>query len=261
MRALYIASTGMAAQERNVEVISNNIANLRTTGYKKQRTEFQDLLYQQLRRAGSQSSDAGTILPVGVEIGSGVRTAATSRITSPAGVAPTDKELDVAIRGEGYFAVTLPDGGTAYTRDGSFERSPQGTIVTVDGYEVQPGITIPEDAHDISINASGVVEAYIGTSGTPTELGQIQLSSFVNPAGLRSRGQNLFLETAASGAPQTGNPGADGMGDVLQGYLEMSNVNAVTEISDMISAQRAYEMNARVISGADEMMRATSNLT
>ncbi len=261
MRALYIASTGMAAQERNVEVISNNIANMRTTGYKKQRAEFQDLLYQQLRRAGAQTSDAGNIQPVGVEIGSGVRTAATSRITSQGSPVPTEKELDLAVRGEGYFAITKPDGSTAYTRDGSFERSADGTIVTVDGYEVQPGITIPEDARDISINASGVVEAYIGAAAVPTELGQIQLATFVNPAGLKSDGQNLFSETPASGAPLASNPGADGVGDVLQGYLEMSNVNAVTEISDMISAQRAYEMNARVISGADEMMRATSNLT
>lgn len=261
MRALYIASTGMAAQERNVEVISNNIANLRTTGYKKQRAEFQDLLYQQLRRAGAQTSDAGNIQPVGVEIGSGVRTAATSRITSQGSVAPTEKELDLAVRGEGYFAISMPDGSTAYTRDGSFERSAEGTIVTVDGYELQPGITIPEDARDISINASGVVEAYIGSASIPTELGQVQLTTFVNPAGLKSNGQNLFSETPASGAPLANNPGANGVGDVLQGYLEMSNVDAVTEISDMISAQRAYEMNARVISGADEMMRATSNLT
>ncbi|MBU1176584.1 MAG: flagellar basal-body rod protein FlgG [Alphaproteobacteria bacterium] len=261
MRALYIASTGMAAQERNVEVISNNIANMRTTGYKKQRAEFQDLLYQQLRRAGSQSSDAGTIVPVGVEIGSGVRTAATSRVTSQGSVVPTEKELDLAIRGEGYFVITLPDGRTAYTRDGSFERSATGEIVTVDGYTVQPGIVIPEDARDIAINASGVVEAYIGTESTPTELGQVQLATFVNTAGLASIGENLFSETPASGAPQTGMPGTNGVGDLLQSYLEMSNVNAVTEIADMISAQRAYEMNARVISGADEMLRATANLT
>lgn len=261
MRALYIASTGMAAQERNVEVISNNIANMRTTGYKKQRAEFQDLLYQQLRRAGSQSSDAGTIVPVGVEIGSGVRTAATSRITSQGSVVPTEKELDLAVRGEGYFSVTLPDGRTAYTRDGSLERSATGEIVTVDGYSVQPGIVIPEDARDVSINANGVVEAYVGTATVPTELGQIQLATFVNNAGLESIGQNLFVETPASGAPQTGTPGTNGVGDLLQGYLEMSNVNAVTEIADMISAQRAYEMNARVISGADEMLRATANLT
>ncbi len=261
MRALYIASTGMAAQERNVEVISNNIANMRTTGYKKQRAEFQDLLYQELRRAGSQSSDSGTIVPVGVEIGSGVRTAATSRIASQGSVTATEKELDLAIRGEGYFAITMPDGGTAYTRDGSFERNGEGTIVTADGYEVQPGITIPSDARDLSINASGVVEAYLGSDSTPTELGQIQLSTFVNPAGLQSMGENLFTETPASGSPQAGNPGSEGVGDLLQGYLELSNVNAVTEIADMISAQRAYEMNARVISGADEMMQATANLT
>ena len=218
-------------------------------------------MYQQLRRAGSQSSDAGNIVPVGVEIGSGVRTAATTRITSQGTPNPTDKELDLAVRGEGYFAVTLPDGRTAYTRDGSFERSAEGAIITVDGYELQPGITIPVDARDVSINSNGVVEAYVGASTTPTELGQIQLSTFANTAGLESMGQNLFLETPASGAAQTGTPGLNGVGDLLQGYLEMANVNSVTEIADMISAQRAYEMNARVISGADQMMQATTNLT
>jgi len=260
MQALYIASTGMAAQEHNVEVISNNIANMRTTGYKKQRAEFQDLLYQQLRRAGATTSDNGTMVPVGLEIGSGVRIAATSRVMSQGSVSPTEKDLDLAIRGNGYFAIDMPDGRTGYTRDGSFERDGTGQLVTVDGYTVQPGIVIPSTAHDISINSTGVVEAFLNNDSTPTELGQIQIARFVNPGGLQALGDNLFTETDASGSAQLVNPGSDGNGDLLQGYLELANVNPVTEISDLISAQRAYEMNARIISGADEMLSATANL-
>jgi flagellar basal-body rod protein FlgG len=260
MKALYIASTGMAAQERNVEVISNNIANMRTTGYKKQRAEFQDLLYQTLRRAGSSTSDQGTMVPAGIEIGSGVKTAATPRVMSQGTVSPTEKELDVAIRGEGFFAIQMPDGTTTYTRDGSFERSPEGEIVTVDGYTVQPGITLPDGATGVSISADGLVEAFLPGATAPTQMGQLQISRFVNKAGLESVGDNLFRETASSGPAQTGTPNQDGMGNLMQGYLEMSNVNAVTEIADLIAAQRAYEMNARVISGADQMLQATSQL-
>jgi flagellar basal-body rod protein FlgG len=260
MKALYIASTGMAAQERNVEIISNNIANMRTTGYKRQRAEFQDLLYQAYRRAGSTTSDQGTQAPVGIEIGSGVKTAATPRIMSQGTVTPTEKELDVAIRGEGFFAVQLPDGRTGYTRDGSFERDSSGLLVNVDGYQIQPGITIPQEANSLSISADGIVQAYIGTDSTPTDLGQIQVYRFVNKEGLESIGDNNFVATAASGAAQGGVPNTDGMGARLQGYLESANVNPVTEIADLIAAQRAYEMNARVISGADEMLQATSQL-
>jgi len=260
MKALYIASTGMAAQERNVEVISNNIANMRTTGYKKQRAEFQDLLYQQVRRAGSQTSETGTMVPVGVEIGSGVRTAATTRLMSTGDMIPTEKELDLAISGQGFFVIQHPDGRTAYTRDGAFERDPDGQMVTVDGYQVQPGIVIPENARDISISGDGIVEAYLGTDTAPTELGQMQIANFVNPAGLQSIGNNLYLETPASGGAQISVAADDGLGSLLQGYLELSNVNSVTEISDLIAAQRAYEMNARVISGADEMLSSVSNL-
>jgi flagellar basal-body rod protein FlgG len=260
MKALYIASTGMSAQERNVEVISNNIANMRTTGFKRQRAEFQDLLYQQMRRAGSQTSDAGTMVPVGLEIGSGVKTVATPRIMSQGNVVPTEKELDVAVRGEGYFLVSLPDGRTGYTRDGTFERDGAGRIVNANGYAIEPGIVVPDGANQISISASGMVEAYIGTANTPTQLGQLQLARFANKAGLEAIGDNLFVETGSSGPAQTGVPNQDGMGNLLQGYLESANVNAVTEIADLIAAQRAYEMNARVISGADEMLSATSNL-
>ncbi len=260
MKALYIASTGMAAQERNVEIISNNIANMRTTGYKKQRAEFQDLLYQQLRRAGATTSDAGTQVPVGIEIGSGVKTAATPRVMSQGTISPTEKELDVAIQGEGYLAVQLPDGRTGYTRDGSLDRSSDGLLVNVDGYQVQPGITIPENANQISISADGTVQAFIGTDTTPTQLGQLQLYRFVNKEGLESVGNNNFVETASSGAAQAGTPNTDGMGSLQQGYLEEANVNPVTEISDLIAAQRAYEMNARVISGADEMLQSVSQM-
>ena len=260
MKALYIASTGMSAQERNVEVISNNIANMRTTGFKKQRAEFQDLLYQSYRRAGAQTSDQGTIVPVGIEIGSGVKTAATPRVMSQGSVVPTEKDLDIAIRGEGFFVVQLPDGRTAYTRDGSFERDNTGQLVNVNGYTIQPGIAIPDGANSVSIGSNGTVEAFLNTDTEPTQLGQIQLARFVNKAGLESIGDNMFVETGSSGPAQLGLPDADGMGNVMQGYLEMANVNAVTEIADLIAAQRAYEMNARVISGADEMMAATSQM-
>jgi len=260
MKALYIASTGMAAQERNVEVISNNIANMRTTGFKRQRAEFQDLLYQAYRRAGSQTSDQGPLAPAGIEVGSGVRTVATPRIMSQGSVAATEKDMDIAVRGEGFFMIQLPDGRTAYTRDGSFERDDTGQLVNVNGYQVQPGITIPDNATDLSISADGIVEAKLPGQTVATQLGQLQLARFVNKAGLESAGDNLFLETAASGAPQIGTPNVDGTGNLMQGYLEASNVNSVTEIADLIAAQRAYEMNARVISGADEMMQSTTQM-
>jgi len=260
MRALHTAATGMMAQELNVQVISNNIANMRTTGYKRQRAEFQDLLYQEYRRAGSTTSDSGTQLPVGIEVGSGVRIAATPRVMSQGSVVASDKDLDLAIQGEGYFQITMPDGTTGYTRDGSFERDGTGKLTTVDGYEVQPGITIPDNANSISISPDGIVSALVGTDTTPTQLGQLQLARFVNKGGLASAGNNMFTETPASGPAQQGVPNADGMGNIMQSYLEDSNVNAVTEISDLIAAQRAYEMNARVVTGADEMLQTTSQM-
>ena len=261
MKALTIAATGMMAQELNVEVISNNIANMRTTGFKRQRAEFQDLLYTNLRRAGSSSSDSGTLVPSGIQVGSGVKTGATYRIASQGPVLQTDKELDVAVRGEGYFRISMPDGRTAYTRDGSFALDANGTIVNIDGYTVAPGITIPQNSRDISINGEGTVEAYVGNDATPRSLGQIQIARFVNKAGLDAIGDNLFLETAASGSPQVGNPASAGFGNLLQRHLEQANVNAVSEISDLIAAQRAYEMNARIIRAADEMMSATANIS
>lgn len=260
MRALYTAATGMMAQETNVEIISNNIANMRTTGYKKQRVDFQDLLYQTLRRAGTTTSDTGTVAPVGVEIGSGVRTAATPRIMSQGGVAPTDKDYDVAIRGEGFFRIELPDGRIAYTRDGSFELDPNGILSTVDGYPVEGGITVPPDATNFSINSEGLVQVMLPGQAAPQDIGQIQLSRFVNKSGLESIGENLFVETEGSGTAVTENPGGEGTGTLLQRHLEQANVNSVTEISDLIAAQRAYEMNAKVISAAEEMLQATTNM-
>lgn len=258
MKALHIAATGMKAQELNVEVISNNVANMRTTGYKRQRADFQDLLYQNLRRMGTDTSANGTIVPTGVQIGSGVKTAATARIMSQGNLQQTGKELDVAIRGEGFFQVQMPDGTTAYSRDGSFERDANGTLVTIDGYTILPGIVIPQDARDVTISAEGAVQANIG--GVAQQLGQIQTARFVNKSGLEAVGDNLFLETEASGAAQVGNPDTDGYGSLQQNFLEMANVEAVSEIADLIAAQRAYEMNSRVIKAADDMYSTTTNI-
>ena len=260
MKALITAATGMMAQELNVEVISNNIANMRTTGYKRQRAEFQDLLYENIRAAGTQTSATGTVVPSGIQVGSGVKTAATHRIMSQGSVLRTENELDVAIRGEGFFRISLPDGRTAYTRDGSFEIDANGTLVTVDGYAVDPQITVPQNSQALTIARDGQVQVSIPGQTAPQTLGQIQLARFVNKAGLEAIGDNLFLETEASGEPQVGSPDDEGFGNLLQQHLEQANVNAVSEISDLIAAQRAYEMNARIISAADQMMQATSNL-
>lgn len=259
MKALHIAATGMKAQELNVEVISNNVANMRTTGYKRQRADFQDLLYENQRRMGTESSDAGTIVPNGVQVGSGVRTVATTRIMTQGTAGQTGNPLDVIIRGEGFFQIQRPDGTTAYTRDGAFERSQDGQLVTKDGFVVDPGITLPDGARDITINAQGLVQA-MGDDGEVLTLGQLELARFTNKAGLEATGDNLFLETVASGAPQVANPGTAGYGNILQGYLEASNVDAVTELSDLIAAQRAYEMNSKIIKAADEMYSTTTNM-
>ncbi len=260
MRALHTAATGMMAQELNVQVISNNIANMRTTGYKRQRAEFQDLLYEHVRRVGTQTSDQGNILPAGVELGSGVKTVATPRLMTQGSIVQTGKEYDVAIRGEGFFRIQLPDGRTAYSRDGSFELDAQGRIVTAQGNLIQPGITIPQNSTGVTINAQGQVSATPAGSNTPTVVGQIELAIFVNKAGLQGIGDNLYLETPASGPAQTGQPNTENFGNLQQGNLEQANVEAVSEISDLIAAQRAYEMNAKVITATDQMLQATSNL-
>lgn len=260
MKALQIAATGMQAQQLNVEVISHNIANMRTSGYKRMRPEFQDLLYQNVRAPGANSSQSGTTLPSGIQIGMGVKTASTYRIMTQGDLTNTEKELDVAIRGEGFYQIQLPDGQTAYTRSGAFALDANGQIVTQEGYQVEPSITIPANARQISINTSGEVQVLLDGQTAQQSVGTLELARFVNKAGLEAIGDNLFLETPASGSPTTGTPNTDGFGSILQNFLEHSNVNAVSEISDLIAAQRAYEMNARVISAADEMMQATSNL-
>ena len=260
MRALYAAATGMAAQELNVQVISNNIANLRTTGYKRQQPHFQDLLYQNLRRSGSSTSDQNTILPAGLALGSGVKTVSTARVMSQGTMTMTEKDYDVAIRGEGFFRVRMPDGRTAYTRDGSFDLDAQGQMVTRDGYLLDPGITVPNTATAVTIGATGAVQATIPGQTAPQARGQFQMARFVNKVGLESIGDNLFVETAASGPAVTGLPGSEGFGNLQQSYLEEANVNAVTEISSLIAAQRAYEMNSKVVTAADQMLSTTSQM-
>lgn len=260
MKALSIAATGMLAQQLNVEVISNNIANMNTTAYKRQRAEFQDLLYQNIERAGAASSDAGTVIPTGIQIGVGVRTAGVYRVTSQGELVNSDTPLDLAINGKGYFRVQLPTGEDAYTRAGSFQLSPTGEIVNSEGYPISPGITIPQEAIDISINANGEVLVKIDGQLEPQNVGQFEIASFPNNAGLQALGDNLLMETPASGAASIGGPNTPGYGAIVQGYLERSNVNSVAEITQLIAAQRAYEMNSKVISTADEMLSVTSNL-
>ncbi len=260
MRSLSIAATGMLAQQLNVEVISNNIANMNTTGFKRQRAEFQDLLYQTVERVGSTSSEAGTIVPAGVQIGLGVKAAAVYNISEQGNLQSTDNPLDVAISGAGYFQVTLPSGDTGYTRAGSFQLSPTGEIVTVDGFTVAPAITVPVNALQVTINPSGQVLVQLPNVVTQSVVGQFQLANFPNPAGLDPQGGNLFLETAASGAATTGTPGTTGLGQIEQGFVETSNVNTVTEITNLITAQRAYEMNSKVIQTSDEMLSTINRL-
>lgn len=260
MRSLSIGATGMLAQQLNVEVISHNIANMTTTAYTRRRVEFQDLLYQNLRRTGSQSADDGSLVPVGVQVGLGVKTAAVYRITSPGNLTQTGNRLDTAINGRGYFQIALPDGDTAYTRAGAFQLSDDGTIVTVDGFAVEPNITIPENAIDVTINASGEVLVTVDGQVQQQNVGQFQLATFANEAGLLAIGENLFLETPASGTATTGVPASDGFGKMQQGFLETSNVNVVEEVTNLITAQRAYEMNSKVIETSDQMMSTISNL-
>jgi len=260
MRSLDIAGTGMQAQSTNVEVISNNIANMTTTGFKRRRAEFQDLIYQNLRRVGSNSSDAGSVVPAGAQVGLGVKTAAIYRISEQGNLQQTSNSFDLAIRGSGYFQVTLPSGDTAYTRDGTFSLSPQGEIVTSDGLVVQPGITIPTNATAVTINSAGQVQATIGGQTAPSTVGQVQLATFPNEAGLDAQGDNLMLQTSASGNPVTGAPASPGFGSVLQGFVETSNVNVVSEITNLITAQRAYEMNSKVITTSDQMLSTLTNL-
>ncbi len=260
MRSLDIAGTGMQAQQTNVEVISNNIANMTTTGFKRRRAEFQDLIYQNLRRVGSNSSDNGTVVPSGAQVGLGVKTAAIYRINEQGNLQQTSNSLDIAIKGHGFFQVTLPSGETAYTRDGTFGLSPDGQIVTADGYLVSPGITIPPNAKDVTINAGGEVQVKLDGTVAPQTVGTLQIAAFANDAGLEAQGDNLLIASAASGNPISGTPGSPGFGSVMQGFVETSNVNVVTEITNLITAQRAYEMNSRVITTSDQMQSTLTNL-
>jgi flagellar basal-body rod protein FlgG len=260
MRALSIASTGMAAQQTNVETIANNLANMNTTGFKEQRAEFQDLLYQNIQTPGAQTSDQGTYAPNGIQIGAGVRTAAIYRITTQGDLQSTGNPYDVAVQGSGYFRIQQADGTDAYTRSGNFSLSPQGQLVTQDGQVVQPGIAIPQNTLSVQINAQGQVNATVAGNTTPQTVGQLELTRFPNEAGLNAIGGNLYLETPASGSPQAGVPGSVGYGTVQQGYLETSNVNSVDEITALITAQRAYEMNSKVITAADQMLQQTAQL-
>jgi len=260
MRSLNTGATGMMAQQLNVEVISNNIANMSTTGFKRQRAEFQDLLYQNQRRPGATSSDANTIVPSGIQIGVGVRTAGVYRIHEQGNLNSTGNTYDLAINGKGFFQITLPSGETAYTRAGSFQVNGQGQIVNSDGYLLNPNITVPQGALSVSVDVTGIVEARLAGQTQPQQLGQIQLANFINEAGLEATGDNLYLETPASGQPQVGNPNTQGLGTLRQGYLETSNVNPVQEITNLITAQRAYDMNSKVITTSDEMLQTTTRL-
>lgn len=255
MRSLNIAATGMQAQQTQVDVISHNLANMSTTGYKRNRAEFQDLIYQDLRRVGTNSSDTGTIVPTGVQIGLGTKVAAVSRSHEQGTMQNTSNPLDIAIQGRGFFRVELPTGEFAYTRDGQFQLSPEGEIVTKDGYIVSPNIVVPENAVSVSISREGQVQAILDGQIVPQDLGQIDLANFINPAGLKAIGDNMFLATEASGDELIGLAGEEGFGTMLQGFLEASNVNPITEVTNMIVAQRAYEMNSKVISASDEMLR------
>ncbi len=260
MRALEIAATGMLAQQTRVEVIANNIANVGTTGYSMRRAEFADLLYQQAQRAGDVSSDTGTVVPAGIQLGLGTRTSAVSMQSAQGTLRQTNGEFDIALEGRGWFEVELPSGDSAYTRDGSLKLSADGLIVTSEGYPLVPQITVPVDARSISINADGQVFANFDNNQVPQELGKITLATFINEKGLEARGSNLFTATLASGNAQVGDAGTEGRGSMRQGYLEQSSVDIVAEITQLIEAQRAYEMNSKVITASDQMLAAANQV-
>ena len=260
MRALRTAATGMSAQQLNVEVISNNIANMNTIAFKRQRAEFQDLLYQNVERMGAQSSDAGTVVPTGIQIGAGVKAGAVYRVGEQGTLTRTENKFDLAINGEGYFQILMPSGETGYTRAGNFSVSAEGLLVTDDGYPVEPAINIPEGVRDVMVSKAGLVQVLVGDEPIPQDVGQIELAVFVNEAGLEQIGDNLLLETTASGPATIGNPGGVGFGALNQGFTEASNVDAVAEITALIVAQRAYEMNSKVITAADEMLQTSTQL-
>jgi flagellar basal-body rod protein FlgG len=259
MRALWTAASGMIAQQANVDTVANNLANVSTTGFKKSRSDFQDLMYQTIRQAGS-SSGPDSQLPTGIQIGLGVRQVATQKMYIQGSLQQTGNSLDMAIEGDGFFQITMPDGTLAYTRDGSFKKDSQGRVVTSEGYPLEPQITIPADATDVSISVDGIVSVTVPNQTATQEIGQLQIARFVNPAGLDSVGSNLLKETAASGAPVASNPGIDGAGALRQKYIEGSNVQVVDEMVNMIVAQRAYEINSKAITTTDSMLDTAANL-
>jgi len=259
IRSLWISKTGLDAQQMQMDVISNNLANVSTSGFKKSRAVFEDLLYQNIRQAGSQSSQQSQ-LPSGLQLGTGVKPVATERIFTQGNLQQTSNDKDVAIQGQGFFQILLPDGTTAYTRDGSFQVDSQGQLVTASGFPVQPSITIPANAQSLSIGRDGVVSITTPNSTATTQIGQIQLATFINPAGLQAKGENLFVETTASGNPNTNVPGTNGAGLLSQGYVETSNVNVVEELVSMIQTQRAYEINSKAITTSDQMLQKLSQM-
>ncbi|MEM8957480.1 MAG: flagellar basal-body rod protein FlgG [Pseudomonadota bacterium] len=260
MRPLKIAATGMAAQQLRVEVIANNLANMSTTAFNARRAEFADLHYQQMERPGSINASDGTVLPTGIQLGLGVRPTSVAPMLAQGALKQTGNDLDVAIEGEGYLEVTLPSGDSGYTRDGGLRRNGEGVVVTSDGFPIEPEIAIPEEAVSLSINANGEVYAYFNGEAEAELLGRIILATFINPRGLEATGGNLFAETEASGPPTVGDPGEDGVGMLRQGYVEESTVDAVREVTELIEAQRGYELNAKVITAADEMMAVTAQV-
>ena len=256
--ALWIAKTGLDAQQTQMAVVTNNLANVNTTGFKRGRAVFADLLYQTVRQPGAQSSQDSQ-LPSGLMLGTGVRSVATEKLFTQGNIVQTGNQLDLAVNGRGFFQILLPDGTRAYSRDGSFQLSANGELVNSNGYALDPGITIPEQTQSVTIGADGTVSVLVSGESSPTEVGQLQLADFINPAGLQPMGENLFLETAASGDPQAGTPGEDGVGTLVQGSLESSNVNVVEELVNMIETQRAYEMNSKAIATTDEMLAFVTN--
>ena len=258
--ALWIAKTGLEAQQTRMATISNNLANASTTGFKRDRAVFADLIYQNIVQVGASSSE-DTQIPSGLNIGTGVRTVATEKLFTQGSIVQTENSLDIAVQGRGFLQILMPDGTVGYTRDGSLQKDSTGQLVTALGFALQPNITIPDNALSVSIGSDGVVSAMTQGSALPTQLGNIQLADFINPTGLQAVGNNLYLESASSGSPQTGTPGLTGLGTLIQGALESSNVNTVEELVNMIETQRAYEMNSKAISTVDQMMQyATNNM-
>jgi flagellar basal-body rod protein FlgG len=259
IRSLWIAKTGMEAQQTQLDTISHNLSNVATNGYKRSHAVFEDLIYQNLRQTGANTTEQ-TQLPTGLQVGLGVRAVATSRIFSQGNLQQTTNNLDLAIKGNGFFQIQQPDGTTAYTRDGSFQLDANGQIVTNNGYTLLPGITVPANAQSLTVGADGTVTVTVPGNTQPQNLGQIQLANFINPAGLEPRGQNLFTETAASGAPNAGAPNANGLGALQQGFVETSNVNVVEELVQMIQTQRAYELNSKAVQTSDQMLQKLAQI-